>query len=240
MAHIRPAAVAGMFYPGDPRSLSGELDDLMGGNGDPEQDEAVITGPFRKGRWTIDVFDPGDMERVPYLSRNFGASAMAPELPTAQEVEAAMAIATYDAAPWDATVPPGSGFRNAFEGWQDCGSQTCDLVGGVQPNCGDRHNLHNRVHLWVAGEGTFAHQVMTDQGEVTATDDVMGNMAANSFPNDPVFWLHHANVDRLWAVWLRRHGAIYEPQTGGPHGHNIDDEMWPFARIGIKIGRAHV
>jgi MEMO1 family protein len=31
MASVRPAAVAGMFYPGDPRSLAAEIDDLMGG-----------------------------------------------------------------------------------------------------------------------------------------------------------------------------------------------------------------
>src|SRR5919204_473165 len=31
MASIRNAAVAGMFYPGDPRSLTAELDELLGG-----------------------------------------------------------------------------------------------------------------------------------------------------------------------------------------------------------------
>jgi AmmeMemoRadiSam system protein B/AmmeMemoRadiSam system protein A len=31
MQTVRPAAVAGMFYPGDPRSLAAEIDDLMGG-----------------------------------------------------------------------------------------------------------------------------------------------------------------------------------------------------------------
>jgi AmmeMemoRadiSam system protein B/AmmeMemoRadiSam system protein A len=31
MAAVRPAAVAGMFYPGDPRALAAEVDDLLGG-----------------------------------------------------------------------------------------------------------------------------------------------------------------------------------------------------------------
>jgi hypothetical protein len=35
MSSIRPAAVAGMFYPGDPHSLAAEVDDLLGGAGDP-------------------------------------------------------------------------------------------------------------------------------------------------------------------------------------------------------------
>jgi tyrosinase len=28
--------------------------------------------------------------------------------------------------------------------------------------------------------------------------------AVNKAANDPVFWLHHANVDRLWEAWLRK------------------------------------
>ena len=35
MSSVRPAAVAGMFYPGDPRSLAAEVDDLLGGAGQP-------------------------------------------------------------------------------------------------------------------------------------------------------------------------------------------------------------
>ena len=35
MSSVRPAAVAGMFYPGDPRSLAAEVDDLLGGTGNP-------------------------------------------------------------------------------------------------------------------------------------------------------------------------------------------------------------
>jgi hypothetical protein len=44
---------------------------------------------------------------------------------------------------------------------------------------------HNNIHNWVGGAN----------GEM-------------SFPvsaaRDPIFWLHHANVDRLWAEWSRR------------------------------------
>ena len=31
MSTIRPAAVAGMFYPGEPRALAAEVEDLLGG-----------------------------------------------------------------------------------------------------------------------------------------------------------------------------------------------------------------
>ncbi|HVY13613.1 MAG TPA: tyrosinase family protein [Rhodopila sp.] len=32
---------------------------------------------------------------------------------------------------------------------------------------------------------------------------------------DPIFWLHHANIDRLWEVWVNRPGS-----TGNPTGAN--------------------
>lgn len=41
---------------------------------------------------------------------------------------------------------------------------------------------HNFIHRWVGGD-----------------------MVTAGSPYDPVFWLHHCNIDRLWAEWVRRH-----------------------------------
>ena len=30
---------------------------------------------------------------------------------------------------------------------------------------------------------------------------------------DPLFWLHHANIDRLWEVWLKRNAAFANPSS---------------------------
>ena len=30
-------------------------------------------------------------------------------------------------------------------------------------------------------------------------------MVTGGSPYDPIFWLHHCNVDRLWSEWMRRH-----------------------------------
>lgn len=66
--------------------------------------------------------------------------------------------------------------------------------------------LHNRVHAWVGG--------------VMARDDA---------PDDPLFWLVHAFIDKLWADWQHRHpGAEYQPAGEGPRGHNLEDAMWPW------------
>ena len=53
-------------------------------------------------------------------------------------------------------------------------------------------HLHNRVHVWTGG----------DMGPATS-------------PNDPVFFLNHCNVDRIWAGWQARPGPRpYVPTTG--------------------------
>jgi tyrosinase len=36
-------------------------------------------------------------------------------------------------------------------------------------------------------------------------------MATSSSPSDPVFWLHHANIDRLWSKWQAKHPGANPP-----------------------------
>ncbi len=63
--------------------------------------------------------------------------------------------------------------------------------------------LHNRVHVWVGGD-----------------------MSPGTSPNDPLFFLNHCSVDRIWEAWMARNGRSYEPRNSeGPAGHRIDDLM---------------
>jgi len=73
------------------------------------------------------------------------------------------------------------------------------LIRSGEPN---ESRMHNRVHTWVGGD-----------------------MLPGTSPNDPVFFLHHCNVDRLWAKWQADKGAPYAPLSGGPVGHNAMDTM---------------
>ena len=85
-----------------------------------------------------------------------------------------------------------------------------------------------------AREGRRGDHLMVAATPSPATD-LFGTMAANSSPNDPVFWLHHTNLDRLWSQWMERHGQVYLPEQGGPIGHNIDDAMWPYTHLGMTV-----
>jgi hypothetical protein len=82
-------------------------------------------------------------------------------------------------------------------------------------------SIHNRVHVWVGGAD--------------------GTMLFSTSPNDPVFWLHHCNIDRLWVEWLKQHPAeAYHPSGGagdsGPAGHNLPDSMQPWGGITTVAG----
>jgi tyrosinase len=55
---------------------------------------------------------------------------------------------------------------------------------------------------------------------------------------DPLFFLLHCNVDRLWAKWQRQLGrfdpaqaASYDSNRGNRIGHSLPDTMWPWNGI---------
>ncbi|MEV6179066.1 tyrosinase family protein [Streptomyces sp. NPDC052015] len=108
-------------------------DDLLGGTG-RRSDRQVMTGPFayRYGQWIIKEA----ITDAEYLMRDLGRSRDPIALPTAGDLEKALADPVYDTAPWNSTST--RGFRNKLEGW---GSGR----GAVS------WRNHNRVHRWVGG-----------------------------------------------------------------------------------------
>jgi tyrosinase len=51
----------------------------------------------------------------------------------------------------------------------------------------------------------------------------MGTVAAS--PMDPIFYLHHANIDRLWDAWVRSGGKRI-PITSNPFNSSDSDSYW--------------
>jgi tyrosinase len=62
---------------------------------------------------------------------------------------------------------------------------------GKRPD-GSSLPAHNQVHSWVGG--------------------IMNNTMFS--PTDPVFWLHHAEIDRLWHIWQLQHSDLHPALTG--------------------------
>jgi tyrosinase len=74
--------------------------------------------------------------------------------------------------------------------------------------------LHNAFHVWIGGQ--------------------MANVPVAA--NDPVFFLHHCNIDRIWAEWqLVQPSAIYVPTAGAAMGHNLNDPMYPWNTAGNLV-----
>lgn len=82
---------------------------------------------------------------------------------------------------------------------------------------------HGGAHVWVGGD--------------------MG--AARTAVRDPIFFLLHCNVDRLWSEWINQHAATagfepYLPIADGTttQGHNLNDSMWPWNGTTAPVGIA--
>ena len=67
--------------------------------------------------------------------------------------------------------------------------------------------LHNRVHVWVGG------LIHTVAGQT-------GSMGLMSSPNDPTFFLHHSNIDRIWVQWQDKHPDQDYPASGSIKDQN--------------------
>ena len=75
-------------------------------------------------------------------------------------------------------------------------------------------------------------QVTTPHGNVhiaVGGDDGTGTMAGAASPADPIFWLPHANVDRVWAQWQG---------GGGGRPSNASETLQPPPSITGKVSAA--
>lgn len=149
--------------------------DLIGGDGNPNNNWLIDTGPF--ANWVSRIVSGNGFVSRPGIVRRFNTTG---NLPT---FGWSFTLSTYDSSPWR----EGSfGFRQDMEG------------------------KHNRVHQYVGGD-----------------------MLATTSPNDPIFWLHHSNMDRSWAIWETIRGIdnyqpvrtslLNEPAAPAPEGHNDID-----------------
>lgn len=187
--------------------------DLLGGFGTagPGPTTGFVTsGPFADPTtWRMNIRRSGDADLT--LKRSNGVPAAA-DLPTRNEALRAFGIAVpagqtwpdvYDTAPWnDTSAPTNAQVLASFRKFLE-------------------RVLHDGVHVWIGGAWEFNALGQPGDG---------GHMTFPSVSvNDPAFWLHHCNVDRLWAIWQRRLGAAseFQPQTAGTAnaGHNGDDTM---------------
>lgn len=172
------------------------LYNAMGRDGNPF-DHQCIAGPFAWPEYNISIkngFYPLDVKQWQCVTRAISQEGtgvtdleMASHLPSFPDVLNAMVDQRYDNQPYDDSAMGAMSFRNNLEGYGGWDNQGVDLV-----KSGHRmHGFHNIVHL-----------------------DVGDTMATLVSPNDPIFWTHHGNIDRMLQTWLVQNGDMYG--TGPP------------------------
>ncbi|WP_369185768.1 tyrosinase family protein [Streptomyces sp. Y1] len=164
--------------------------DYLGGDGDP-----VSTG-----RFAFDAADAGsfavriesDLSGMPVQTarpRGLRRSFAVdwPTLPTGADVKSALAYQPPASSTKAADRYDTPAFDSSSKGFRN-------LLEGWLPREPARPvHLHNQVHVWIGGD-----------------------MSPGTSPNDPVFFLHHCNVDRIWEGWMNRFGRLYAPDMSFP------------------------
>lgn len=191
--------------------------DLLGGFGSAGPGTAtgiVTSGPFSNpATWRMNIRRAGDGDLT--LKRSNGIPDGA-DLPTHDDAQLGLGVG----------VPAGGSWPTNYDGlpWND---HTIDPT-SAQVLASFRKYLerllHDFVHVWIGGAWEFSPTGQPGDG---------GHMTFPSVAvNDPVFWMHHANVDRLWSIWQRKPATSgYLPQVAGTAepGHNGSDVMISFA-----------
>jgi tyrosinase len=203
----------------DPKALDVIFnDDFLGSNGQgvtikiPNQGDftggAVQTGAFAAANgWVMNPklnLDPDTGTSLGTSLVRFLRMPPASDYPVPKkDIERALRLNNY------------SLFRPALEGFISVDEQGNVTPGGF---------IHNYIHGLVGG-------VQIDASTIPVKFKGLGTMSnIPSSPYDPVFWLHHANTDRLWAQWQENghKGSDFYPAEGQPYGHNLKDLMWPW------------
>jgi len=77
-------------------------------------------------------------------------------------------------------------------------------------------HMHNHVHNFVGGD-------LAGLCPAPIEDEGCGSFT----PNDPIFWLHHAQLDRLWSNWQNASPENFDSFSGVPlNSHNLTDTRY--------------
>ncbi|MET8702903.1 tyrosinase family protein [Kitasatospora sp. NPDC058032] len=174
----------------------------MGGTGSPAAGGAVTDGPFG-----VDPANPADPDafrvRIDVNSMLTLINRPPRGLRRALGVDAPNLPTAGDVtAAYDSD--PATGDPNLavydFAPWDVTSEGFRNRLEGFNP-----FGLHNLVHVYIGRD-----------------------MGLASSPNEPAFYLHHCNIDRIWEGWMRRNGRHYLPDQSAPaslQGHRLKDPI---------------
>ncbi|WP_190199502.1 tyrosinase family protein [Streptomyces djakartensis] len=183
---------------GDPTDSDLWKPSRMGGSGPAPFGGTVTDGPF-----AFDEADPGTFRVRITANSTLNMIRTSRGLRRALGVDVSTVPSKADVdALFDVRSPSGDPALATydFEPWDGSSIGFRNRLEGFIP-----FGLHNLVHVFVGRD-----------------------MGLASSPNDPVFYLHHCNVDRIWERWMDHNGRNYLPDQSAPailRGHRLKDPI---------------
>ena len=89
--------------------------------------------------------------------------------------------------------------------WNDSSTLVSSFRNVLEGWAGTPGRMHNGAHVWIGG-----------------------SMGPSTSPNDPIFFLNHCFIDKLWADWQRSHPTATYPSSGPAVGHRLNDALPPW------------
>lgn len=183
-------------YGGPADSVRGALwtDDYVGGDGDGSDANDISVGQVTTG-----PFRESEFKVYPGGATGLTRSLANGRLPRNSHVSACQDIEIFDLPPFDQNAPDPQ-IDSSVESNPNRRMPYRNVLEGFAMTTGSP-GLHNRAHGWIGGH----------MSQVPVA------------PNDPVFFLNHAYVDKLWADW-----QLANPQLASQYPS--DSDLSPFPR----------
>jgi tyrosinase len=184
---------------GDPNTCAPLFErDYLGTAGGCEEGQSAVEGYMMDQGFALNIYTDGQPSFSPDsircgqrpLQRKVGCIPSVVGPPDSAAIDMIFDRAVYDTAPYDSCYTEEDiSFRQYLEGFDNDDTELLCVAAGCK--------MHGRGHVFVGGDMQFS--------------------SAN--PNDPVFFLHHAQVDRLWAAWQEANLANGDAGRMVDHGN---------------------
>ncbi|GAB4535360.1 MAG: tyrosinase family protein [Haliangiales bacterium] len=192
------------YQDGDPSTCAPIFErDYLGTAGSCDQAQASVEGYMRDQGFATNVYTNMESSFHPdsivcgQRPLQRAVGCIIPAPPDGAEIDQIFDRPSYDDAPYDSChTEEDVSFRQLLEGFDN--QSTSQLC--VTAGCG----LHGRGHIYVGGD--------------------MFLSSAN--PNDPIFFLHHAQVDRMWAAWQEQNRQSGDPDRAVDDGNPGYPDSW--------------
>ncbi|HEY9302401.1 MAG TPA: tyrosinase family protein, partial [Phormidium sp.] len=179
-------------------------DDFMGGFGNAQDDYFVSSGAFRAAPFPLRNLSPEQLNQQGFWAATYSSPS---DLNRDGQLDSERFLQrNSNIVPSPDSIFPG---QASFPTRAEI-DRILNLPNFEGFSVGLESGPHNNTHVWVGGE-----------------------MVQATSPNDPLFFLHHANLDRLWTEWIETNqdNSGFRPFSSQIPGARINDPLFSFGGV---------